>query len=186
MFPDYADTVLWVDGPVDYSETGLSAGLVDGLRAWEQSYYDGLNRDYAFRSRELELEFVQAGIHLAKLVSSEIGSRHVIEYLDAKLLKHPVFFQCPGTASNPAAAKCFDDLVEAKRQLARDLREMLKDGPYYAYAPLSGAVFDPQGVLEGPGKVSKGQKAVCHPAMGSPAACLRRSPTARPCPSWRR
>ena len=158
MFPDYADTVIWVDGPVDYAETGLGAGLVEDLRAWEQSYYDGLNRNYAFRSRGLELKFIQEGVRLAKLVSSEIGSGHIVEYLGAKSLDHPELFQCRGTAANPTAAKCFDDLVEAKLRSAREMREMLKDGPFYAYAPLSGAVFDPQGVLEEPRKSRKRKK----------------------------
>ena len=158
MFPEYAGTVLWVDGPVDYSATRLSAELVEELQAWEQSYYDGLNRKHAFRSRGLDLKFAQEGVRLAKLVSSEIGSRHIIEYLGARRLDLPVLFKCPGTAANPAAARCFDDLMEAKLQSAQDMREMLKDGPYYAHAPLGGAVFDPQGVLEGPGKSRRRKK----------------------------
>ncbi len=158
MFPDYADTVLWVDGPVDYADTGLSTELVEDLQAWEQSYYDGLNRDYDFRSRGLELKFILEGVRLAKLVSAEIGSGHLVEYLGAKSLNRPALVRCPGTASNPVAAKCFDDLVEAKLQSAQDMREMLKDGPYYAYAPLSGAVFDPQGVRKGPGKSRRRKK----------------------------
>ena len=155
MFPDYADSVLWVDGPVDYSETGLSAGLVEGLRAWEQSYYDALNGDYAFRSQDLEDKFTLEGIRLARLVSTEIGSGHVVEYTGAALLKHAVLFRSPGNASNPAAARCFDDLVEAKLRVAREMQEALKEGPFYAYAPLSGTEFDPQGVLEGRGKARK-------------------------------
>ncbi|MGL3805979.1 hypothetical protein ACSYDW_07755 [Paeniglutamicibacter sp. R2-26] len=155
MFPDYADSVLWVDGPVDYSETGLSAGLVEGLQAWEQSFYDALNGDYAFRSRALEEKLTLEGIRLAKLVAAEIGSGHVVEYTDAAMLKHAVLFRCPGNASNPAAARRFDDLVEAKLRVARQMQEALKEGPFYAYAPLSGTVFDPQGVLTGHGKARK-------------------------------
>ena len=158
MFPDYADTVLWLDGPVDYADTGLSAGLVEKLQGWEQSYYDGLDRTYAFRSRGLEQKFAQEGVRLAKLVSSEIGSGHIVEYLGTAILRYPALFQCPGTASNPAAAVCFDDLVEAKLHSARELQEMMKDGPFYAYAPLSGAVFDPQGVHEGRGKSHRHKK----------------------------
>ncbi|MFJ6416950.1 hypothetical protein [Paeniglutamicibacter sp. NPDC091659] len=95
MFPDYADTVLWADGPVDYVDTGLSGGLVEDLLAWEQSFYCGLNSNHAFRSRGVELKFIQEGVRLAKLVSSEIGSGHSVEYLGALSLDLPVLFRCP-------------------------------------------------------------------------------------------
>lgn len=158
MFPDYADTVLWLDGPIDYGDTGLSTGLIVELQAWEQLFYDSLNRNYDFRSRGLEARFTREGIHLAELISTEIGSGHIIEYLGAQSLNHPVLFQCPGTAANPAAATCFDDLVEAKLRAARDMQEILKDEPLYAYAPLSESVFDPHGITGtsgGPGKSKK-------------------------------
>lgn len=46
MFPDYADTVLWFEGPVDYDLTGLTPDLLHDLTAWEQSYYDSLTSDF--------------------------------------------------------------------------------------------------------------------------------------------
>lgn len=158
MFPDYADTVLWLDGPIDYEGTGLSTGLIAELQAWEKLFYDSLNRNYAFRSRGLEAKFTREGIHLAELISTEIGSGHIIEYLGAQSLNHPVLFQCPGTAANPAAAECFDDLVEDKLRSARDMQEILKDGPLYAYAPLSDSVFDPRGITGTSGRHRKGKK----------------------------
>lgn len=145
MFPDYADTVLWIDGPVDYQDTGLSIGLIEELRTWEQLFYDSINRTHSFISRGLSERFARKGIALAKRVCSEIGSQFVIEYGGAALLGHSVHFRCPGTASNTVAAACFESLAEAKRTAAREMREVLKDGPGYAVAPQSGAVFDPQG-----------------------------------------
>ena len=189
MFPDYADTVLWLGDPIDYADTGLSFALVEALQAWEQLYYDSLDGDYAFRSRGIEEKFTIEGIRLAELVSAEIGVGHIVEYDGAALIKHPVLYQCPGTASNPAAAKCFDDLVEAKLQSDLEMKEMLKEGPYYVYSPLSGAVFDPQGVLEGRSKSRKRKNkrrksSATRPWL--PAVCLRRWTAARPGPSWRR
>src|SRR5699024_821144 len=49
MFPDYADTVLWFgDGPVEYSDTGLTAALIDALQRWEQTFYESRNDDLKF------------------------------------------------------------------------------------------------------------------------------------------
>ncbi|MDR6636386.1 hypothetical protein [Paenarthrobacter nitroguajacolicus] len=34
LFPDYGDTALWLDSPIDYDITGLTRSLVRELQAW--------------------------------------------------------------------------------------------------------------------------------------------------------
>lgn len=157
MFPDYADTVLWINEPIDYSLTGMSAALIDELTAWEQSFYESLNRDYAFISRGLEEKFARSGVALAKKVASEIGSDFVVEYYGAVMLNEPTHYQCPGTASNKHASASFQKLFKDVRREEKRMAKLIKNGPLYAFAPLSGQVFDPSGVLEGRGKLLAGK-----------------------------
>ena len=149
MFPDYADTVLWINEPIDYSRTCLSDALIEELNAWEQLFYDSLNRDYAFDSPGLEDQFTRAGISLAKKVASEIGSDFIVEYAGAASLNEPLHYSCPGTASNKQAAASFQKLFSDVRREERRMAKLITRGPLYAFAPLSGQVFDPGGVLAG-------------------------------------
>lgn len=157
MFPDYADTVLWINDPIDYVHTGLSTALIEELNSWEQSFYDSLNRNYEFASRGLEEKHTRAGIALAQKVASEIGSDFIVEYDAAASLSEPTHYQCPGTASNKHAAASFQKLFKDVRREEKRMAKIMKNGPLYAYAPLSGQVFDPSGVLEGRGKLLAGK-----------------------------
>lgn len=147
MFPDYADTVLWLGGPIDYPLTGLSEALIAELKAWERSFYDSPNRRHAGASRGLEEKFIRTGVALAKKLTTELGSGFIIEYDAAAALKEPTRYQCPGSAANPHAAVACGLLVARRRREDAELAESARDGQLYACAPRSGAVFDPGGVL---------------------------------------
>ncbi|PQZ92136.1 hypothetical protein CQ018_11450 [Arthrobacter sp. MYb227] len=157
MFPDYADTVLWISEPINYSQTGLSASLIEELMAWEQLFYDSLNRDHEFASRGLEDRFTRAGITLAKKIASEIGSDFIVQYDAAASLNEPIHYQCPGTASNKQAAASFQDLFTEVRREEKRMAKLIKHGSLYALAPLSGQVFDPSGVLKGRNQLLAGK-----------------------------
>ena len=79
MFPDYADTVLWFDGPVDYAQCGLSERLIRDLTRWEQGYYDALE-DLEWRTPELAAQFTKDGIRLARQVARELGEDFEVEF----------------------------------------------------------------------------------------------------------
>jgi len=55
MFPEYChDGALWYAGAgVSYESCGLDPALVADLRAWEAAYFDGLDDELEWRSREL-------------------------------------------------------------------------------------------------------------------------------------
>ena len=80
LFPDYADTVLWIREPIDYEDTGLSDELVAGMRGWEQFYYDSLDADFNWVSAEAARTFTEEGTRPAQSVSSEVGPRFLIEF----------------------------------------------------------------------------------------------------------
>lgn len=79
LFPDYADTVLWFNEPIDYDTAKLSGTLTRELSQWERSYYDGLNRDYEWKSAVLARRFGAEGERMAQRVADELGDRFEIE-----------------------------------------------------------------------------------------------------------
>ena len=149
LFPDYADTVLWLGDPVDYSDTALSAQLVAALRTWELSYYESLNEDHAFRNKALARAYTAEGNRLAGLVAAEVGSGFAVEFRSDERWSRRRYFHSPMAAANPASASCFAVLCEAEQAEALELAALAQDGGLRAVAPLSGTEFEPR---EGPGK----------------------------------
>ena len=101
MFPDYAGTVLWYGGgPVDYEDAHLPAGLVADLEAWEASYYDGLDDEMEWRSRDLARAYAAQGAELARRVAEALGSAFVIHGDGGKA-------RSDGPPTSPEAAAAF-------------------------------------------------------------------------------
>ncbi|MCS3493579.1 hypothetical protein M2368_002591 [Arthrobacter sp. JUb119] len=150
MFPDHADTVLWFPDPVPYDAAGLSPELAADLAGWEELFYEGLDRDYEWNSAELGREFYAQGLLLAQRVADELGNKFIID-LSAQDDDCPArSFQASGTAQNPQAAEAFEAFVVENNRFQADVaeaRERALRGEHpgwYAYAPLSQTVFDPQ------------------------------------------
>ncbi|HEX8488957.1 MAG TPA: hypothetical protein VF642_10480, partial [Propionibacteriaceae bacterium] len=112
VYPDYAESCLWLSVPVDYALTGLSDDLVDQLKAWEQSYYDGLTSDLAWRSAEAEDAFSAVGRRLGRLLARELGDGFEVEVSSTRIRGR-------GPASNPRAEAAFRRLAD-ERRLAED------------------------------------------------------------------
>lgn len=150
LFPDYADTVLWFNEPIDYDTAQLSDALTHELSQWEQSYYEGLNQDYEWKSAGLASRFSAEGERLAQRVAEELGDKFEIELVTVVEDVPERKYRASGPALNPQAAKVFDALaVEIKEFEEEVLRaqEATRRGEstgWYAYAPLSNTVFTPQ------------------------------------------
>lgn len=128
LFSDHAGTVLWLNDLVDYDESGLSAGLVADLERWEESG-----------------AFHRAAADLARRVAVEVGERYEVGF-DGLVDGIPGDrMHYPHRASNPGAEAAFDALFDAaKAALPPAEDEGPNSGGWYAYAPLSGEVFDPR------------------------------------------
>lgn len=151
MFPDYADTVLWFREPIDYEDAKLSAGLTEDLKRWEQSFYEGLNRDYEFKSEALARKSVEEGKVLAQRVADELGENFVIELQEDDPNGR---YRAKGPALNTEAAAAFDALalkLQAEDEEVARCIEAARRGEsprWYAYAPGSGTVFRPSATPE--------------------------------------
>ncbi|WP_141362747.1 hypothetical protein [Glutamicibacter uratoxydans] len=151
MFPDYADTVLWFRNPIRYEDSKLSADLVEDLKRWEQSFYEGLNRDYEFKSETLACRFVEDGKILAQRVADELGENFVIELQEDNAAGR---YQAKRQALNAEAAVAFDAMaleVQAEdEEVARCIGAVRRGETtgWYAYSPGSGAVFMPRDTPE--------------------------------------
>ncbi|ASN20651.1 hypothetical protein [Arthrobacter sp. YN] len=148
LFPDYGDTALWLDGPIDYSLTGLTEGLVHELRDWEQSYYESLTRGFTWKSAESAARYTAQGHRLAQRVADELGDGYEIDFTSYEDNARPHRFF--GTkAPNPQAVAAFDALTSTSRAEKERVARALADAPpgtgtgWFATAPLSGSVFRP-------------------------------------------
>lgn len=147
MFPDYADTVLWLDGPVDYEDSGLSSDLVLRLYEWEQSYYDSLDSNFEWTSPGTARAFTAVGIDLAGRVANELGAEFSIEFhsYGDTALTYSVRSHAP--AANERASAAFSRIgAEMEAEEERAARLVAESGPnaeWTAFAPLSGKVFTP-------------------------------------------
>lgn len=152
MFPDYADTVLWFgDGPIEYSETGLSAALVDDLQRWEQTFYESRTDDFEFVSQAAEASHAEDGIKLAERVAAEVGPRFAIACDSVEDRTETVLLRAERPAENPAAEAAFtrlrEELIAEEDRTAEIFAE--SGGVWTAYAPLSGETFTPKPRSEG-------------------------------------
>ncbi|WP_346035838.1 hypothetical protein [Brevibacterium picturae] len=147
IFPDYADTVLWLDGPVDYVGSGLSSELICVLQEWEQSYYDSLDSDLEWKSPSAARAFTAMGIDMAGRVANELGAEFAIEFAsyEADAPTHTV--RSRRSANNMQASATFANIVSEMESEKERVARMVADGRpgagWTAVAPLSGAVYAP-------------------------------------------
>ena len=121
VHPDYAESCLWLSVPVHYALTGLSNDLVDQLKGWEQSYYDGLTSDLAWRSAELEDEFSDVGRRLGRQLARELGDGFEVEVSSTR-------FRGRGPATNPRAEAAFRALADERGVEDDELRHAAQRG----------------------------------------------------------
>ncbi|MGZ1492050.1 hypothetical protein [Brevibacterium sediminis] len=146
MFPDYAGTVLWISMPIDYEDAGLSGALVAQLEAWEKSYYDSLDSDFNWVPETAARIFAEQGVHLARLVSAEVGPQFVVEISSSDDDTEAMRIRAEHSAENPKAEAAFTRLFDEAEADDRRIAELVRnepDGEWTAYAPLSGTVFKP-------------------------------------------
>ncbi len=148
LFPDYGDTVLWLDVPIEYSLTGLTEGLVQELRDWEQFYYDSLARDFTWTSEGSAAKYTAEGLRLAQRVADELGDGYEVEFKPYGDNVQARRFH--GTkAPNAIAVAAFDALAAAAHAEKERISRALAAHPpgegtgWFATAPRSGSVFRP-------------------------------------------
>lgn len=142
IFPDYAESVLWLAEPVPYGISGLSRELVHDLAVWEQFYYDSLTADFIFRSQELAREFTTRGKRLAGRVAEELGGRWEVEFRSYEPLVEPVRIRATGVATNAEAAAAFAAL--AAEQAAVQRPRVAGNGRWSARATLPDTDYEPR------------------------------------------
>jgi hypothetical protein len=114
LFPGWAESSVWFDGPVAYEDTGLDDGLVADLRAWDDSYYAAITPPaYAWPGADLEARHLRAAARLARRIADEVGDEFEVEHdPDRRRVR------ASGPPSNDAAAAAFRALAaraEARR-----------------------------------------------------------------------
>lgn len=148
VFPDYADTVLWCHGPVGYTDAALSPGLAAGMAAWEQFYYDSLDGNQRWKSHSGAAQFTATGSELAQLLAEELGDGFEVEFHSYAPGSSRQLFSVDTHSRNPAAAAAFRGIEAAEEELQARFAADQGDGVgWFAYAPLSGTVFDPNNTL---------------------------------------
>lgn len=151
LFPDYADTVVWFGGPVEYDVTGLSQGLIRDLSVWEQAYYESLTPDLEWKSAVLARQFTVEGNRLARRVADELGDGYEVEFKSYQRDVPVSRFRGTGPAHNPGAAAAFAALASAMRaeqdevSHARNAARRVEGTGWFAYSPLSDTAFKPPG-----------------------------------------
>ena len=144
LFPDYANTVLWLHGPVTYADAKLSPGLVAAMEAWEASYYASLDGNQAWKSRSGAAQFTATGSELAQRFAKELGDGFVVEFHSYEPGSSLQLFRSEQHSRNPAAAAAFRGIEAAEQELKASFAADQADGVgWFAYAPLSGTVFEP-------------------------------------------
>lgn len=148
IFPDYASTVLWLFGPVAYPDSAVSPALARDMALWESSYYASLDSDQSWKSASGAEQFTAAGRVLAERLAAELGRDFDVEFHSYEPGSRREFFHSGARAGNPAAAEAFHGIAaeeESERARFEDLSGEEGAG-FFAYAPLSGAVFNPSNI----------------------------------------
>jgi hypothetical protein len=148
MFPDYADTALWLSEPVPYEVSGLTDGLVRELEAWEQFYYDSLTPDEDWKSAELARQFTAEGNRLAGRVADELGDGYEVQFRSYEPDVPVRTFRGKRPTLNPRAAAAFGELVADLNAERERLDEAVsasggEGSEWFAVAPLTGVIFKP-------------------------------------------
>lgn len=147
IFPDYAESVLWLAEPVPYEISGLTQQLVHDLATWEQSYYGSLTADFTFRSQGLAHEFTNRGKLLAHRVAEELGSGWEVEFKSCEPLAAPVRIHGSGVATNAEAAAAFAAVaadLDSEQEVSHRARVAGEDR-WAARAPQSDTDYEPGG-----------------------------------------
>ena len=117
---------------MSYESCGLDPALIADLRAWEAAYFDGLDDELEWRSRELETGHRAEGVRLARKVSAALGSAFAVD-LDGKK------FRSDGPPDSPAAAAAFTALEDEERARYEEIARLVADG-----AELSWSAYPPE------------------------------------------
>lgn len=143
IFPDYANTVLWLVGPLPYEDALLTPELTAALQEWEASYYAALTPLEEWRSLSLAAAFTATGSALAQRLADELGTGFAIEFHSYEPRAPRRIFTSDLPATNPAAASVLAAIVEADAADKARLEALSAgDGTgWFAYAPLSDTYF---------------------------------------------
>lgn len=149
IFPDYAHTVLWLFGPVNYTDAVLSPGLSADMAAWEATYCDSLDGNESWKSRSGAAQFTATGKSLAERLAAELGKDFDVEFHSYEPGSRRELFHTGAAAGNPAAAAAFHGIVAVEREERERLAALSAEAGtgWFAYAPQSGTVFDPNNIL---------------------------------------
>ncbi len=121
LFPDYAGTPIWLSGPFELEQTGLTQDLVERLSAWEAAYYGLLTDDFEWRSTDELRRYEVEGRGLAEELAVELGSEFQVEYRSFERANHVETLRSPLPATNEAAHTAFVLRVDrAARQWKAD------------------------------------------------------------------
>lgn len=146
LYPDYADTVLWLYGPVAYADAKLSAALTADMEAWEASYYASLDSNQSWTYPMAAAPFTATGRKLAQRLAEELGEGFEVDFHSYAPRSIRKRFRSEQPSQNPAAADAFHAMVAAEEEVKARFEADQSDGVgWFAYAPLSGTVFDPSG-----------------------------------------
>lgn len=78
LFSDYCDDlVIWAPHPTSYDDLGLPQELVIDLKAWDATYYAGLE-NHEWRNEQTRLAYVEQGRALARRLAGELGDDFVV------------------------------------------------------------------------------------------------------------
>src|SRR5699024_1694981 len=134
-----------VDGPVEYSDTVLTAALVDDLQHWEQTFYESRTADFEYVSRAAEVSHAEEGIKLAERDTAEVGPRFAIACNSVEGRNGTVLLRAERAVQIPAAKAALtrmrEELIAEEKRTAEIFDE--SGGVWTAYAPLSGETFTP-------------------------------------------
>ena len=146
LYPDYADTVLWLYGPVAYADAKLSPALTADMEAWEASYYASLDSNQSWKHPMTAAPFTAAGRKLALRLAEELGDGFEVDFHSYAPRSIRKRFRSEQPSQNPGAADAFRAMVAAEEEVKARFEADQSDGVgWFAYAPLSGTVFDPSG-----------------------------------------
>lgn len=134
LFPDYADSVIWfIVGPLSYEESGVSTKLRQDMEAWETHYYEMVDTDFTWRSREDQNYHAEEGRRLAERLSAEVGRAFEVEYFDQRDRKVQVRSDKPAT--NEAAEAAFTRVGAWHRSLFERIDREAAAGASFGWFP---------------------------------------------------
>jgi len=104
MFSGWAESVLWVSGPLPYDELGLPAPLVADLERWDATWSHAAHPDAPASARLDRRAHDREGRRLARQLADAFGSGLVLELHQARWPRRHRRLRGHGVAGVPAAA----------------------------------------------------------------------------------